>query len=81
MDVAPTSVTDILVNDSSTWPPFWVQGSTAARTDAQFVRITLRLKDPAEQSGMRATTLSTTVTGRNTVIGYPTTSCAVAPTP
>jgi hypothetical protein len=65
----------------STWPPFWVDSSTSAGTQAQFVRVTLRLKDPNQRAGAKATSVTTVVTGRNTVFGYSATSCANSPTP
>ena len=81
MDVAPTSVLQIIPSDPSTWPPFWVDHASNGSTDAQFVKVTLRLKDPSEREGSSPTSISTTVTGRNTVFNYPSGFCESAPTP
>lgn len=64
-----------------TWPPFWVDSTSTAATQAQFVRITLRLKDPREREGGKPTSVTTVVTGRNTVFGYSQTLCSSAPPP
>ncbi len=79
MDVVPTSESDILRHDPTTWPPFWVDGAASGDTIAQFVRITLRLKDPREREDSLPLSVSTVVTGRNTVFGYPASSCTNAP--
>lgn len=63
------------------WPPFWVDNSETAATQAQFVRVTLRLRDPSEREGGKPTSVTTVITGRNTVFGYSQTLCASAPTP
>jgi len=81
MDVTPVSATDIIPSNPKTWPPFWVDDSSSGGTDAQFVKVTLRLKDPSEDPDSEPTAISTTVTGRNTVFNYPTNYCSVAPTP
>ena len=81
MNASPTSASDIKANDPATWPPFWVDASASGTTEAQFVRITLRLKDPDTSADTKATSVTTVVTGRNTVFGYPTNSCAATPTP
>jgi prepilin-type N-terminal cleavage/methylation domain-containing protein len=81
MDVAPTKPADILVNQPTTWPPFWVDNTATGGTQAQLVRVTLRLKDPQERTGTKATSVTTVITGRNTVFGYPASSCGIAPPP
>lgn len=68
-------------NEPENWPPFWVDSTENAATQAQFVRVTLRLKDPRERDGGRPTTVTTVITGRNTVFGYSQTLCAAAPPP
>ncbi len=68
-------------SDPSTWPPFWVDTQDTAGTQAQFVRVTLRLKDPNENHNAKATSVTTVITGRNTVFGYPASTCANAPAP
>jgi len=80
MAVTPTSQSQIHADDPETWPPFWINLDNADSTEAQFISITLRLKDPNEGDG-KATTISTTVTGRNTVFGYPTSTCDDVPAP
>jgi prepilin-type N-terminal cleavage/methylation domain-containing protein len=82
MDVAPTGPSDI-TDDPATWPPFWVEdtGVTASDSQAQFVRITLRLKDPQERADAEPTSVTTVVTGRNTVFTHSTDSCSQVPPP
>lgn len=63
------------------WPPFFVDNTALGSTDAHFVRITLRLLEPDADPNARPSTVTTVVTGRNTVFGYPTTSCAAVPSP
>jgi len=77
--VAPDS------NDSSTWPPFWKDPSTVTSalgsTPAQNVRITLKLLTPEMRKGSKPVSISSVVTGRNTVLGYSESSCSVIPAP
>lgn len=77
MTMAPVIEPD----DPDTWPPFWVDTTVNAGSDAQFVRITLRLRDPEERVGAAATSVTTVVTGRNTVFTHPTDSCTKVPPP
>ncbi len=77
--VHPGDSSQIDPDDPLTWPPFWADKTLGTRTEAQFVRITLRLKAPGEQADSPATSVTTVVTGRNTIFGYPSTSCAVVP--
>lgn len=81
MDVAPTTEADIDPDDPTTWPPFWVDVESTGGTQAQLVRVTLRLKDPQEREGADPTSVTTVITGRNTVFGYPASSCSTAPPP
>ncbi len=81
MDVAPASAADIDVDDPETWPPFWVNSEASGNTEAQYVSITLRLKDPGEKNDSKPTSISTTITGRNTVFSVPSTACSPVPTP
>lgn len=81
MDVAPVFPSDIIPGQPETWPPFWVDPSVGAGTQSQFVRVTLRLKDPWEREGAKATSVSTVITGRNTVFGYTADNCASVPAP
>ncbi len=81
MDVAPTDEDDIIPGQPETWPPFWVDPSVGAGTESQFVRVTLRLKDPSEREGAKATSVSTVITGRNTIFGYTADHCSTVPSP
>jgi len=70
--------------DTSTpggWPPFFVDSSMGGATDAHFVRITLRMKGPDARADAKPVTVTTVVMGRNTVFGYPTSSCTNVPDP
>ncbi|MBN2177012.1 MAG: type II secretion system protein [Demequinaceae bacterium] len=80
VDVHPTSPADITSNPS-TWPPFWVDSTATAGTQAQLVRVTLRLKDPDQREDSEPASVTTVITGRNTVFGYPASACATAPPP
>ncbi|WP_062316490.1 PilW family protein [Demequina maris] len=77
---APSSGT-IDPADSTTWPPFWLDPSVASASDAQNIRVTLRLNDPSARDQAKDQVLTSVITGRNTVFGYPTTSCAAYPAP
>lgn len=81
MDVSPESDADIDRDNPETWPPFWVDSDVAGDTQAQFVRITLRLKDPQERLDAKPTSVTTVVTGRNSIFTHPTDSCKDVPTP
>ena len=79
--VRPTSAT-VVESDPSTWPPFFVEQSDAeASSQAQTIRVTLRLKDPDQRAQSKPATVSSVLTGRNTIFGYPADSCAAIPTP
>ncbi len=67
--------------DSQSWPPFWVDTTLPAGTDAQNVRITLRMSDPDARTDSKPQVLTSVITGRNTVYGYPSLICNVVPTP
>lgn len=75
------SETPIDPDDPSTWPPFWVDPTLGSYTEAQFVRITLRLKEPLQSEDTKPASVTTVVTGRNTVFGYPSSSCQIVPDP
>lgn len=77
--VHPTSTSQIDRNDPATWPPFWVDTAVGSRTQAQFVRITLRLKAPGQREDTKPVSVTTVVTGRNTIFGYPSSTCGVVP--
>lgn len=65
--------------DPSLWPPFFVDNAGRGISDAHFVRITLRMLGPGADPDAKPVTVTTQTTGRNTVFGYPTTSCTNIP--
>lgn len=77
----PASATDIEPDQPETWPPFWVNTTLGSAAGVQFVEVTLRLKDPQEDPDAKPTSISTTVTGRNTVFNYPESYCSDVPPP
>ncbi|SEI86457.1 PilW family protein [Demequina mangrovi] len=68
-------------DDPETWPPFWVDSSLPTGTEAQNIRISLRLLDPGARDDAKPVAVSTVVTGRNTVFGYSAASCSTVPAP
>lgn len=68
-------------NDRESWPPFWIDSTLPSGSEAQNIRITLRMQDPDARGSSKPVTVSTVVTGRNTVFGYPTSSCNDIPPP
>lgn len=82
VDVTPDDVSDIDPDDSTTWPPFWVDDSVGGESQAQFVRVTLRLKNESQSADSKPAAVTTMITGRNTVFGnYTDESCSPVPTP
>jgi len=77
--VAPTAA--FSAGDPKSWPPFWVDTNLPTGTDAQNIRVTLRMSDPDAKTGSKPQTLTSVITGRNTVFGYPSITCNVVPTP
>ncbi|WP_291382156.1 type II secretion system protein [Demequina sp.] len=77
--VAPSAT--FAATDSQSWPPFWVDTTLPSGTDAQNIRVTLRMTDPDAKTGSKPQVLTSVVTGRNTVYGYPSLTCNVVPTP
>jgi prepilin-type N-terminal cleavage/methylation domain-containing protein len=77
--VAPTSA--FAATDPQSWPPFWVDTTLPTGTDAQNIRITLRMSDPDAKTSSKPQVLTSVITGRNTVFGYPSLTCNVVPTP
>lgn len=66
--------------DQTSWPPFFVESSDAeASSVAQTIRVTLRVKSPEQSAPSKPESLTTVLTGRNTVFGYPADSCAAVP--
>jgi prepilin-type N-terminal cleavage/methylation domain-containing protein len=79
--VKPTGAT-VVESDRSTWPPFFVEASQAeAASSAQTIRVTLRAKDPEQSRTAKPATLTSTLTGRNTIYGYQADSCSPIPAP
>lgn len=73
-------------NDSSTWPPFWKDPTTVVAGSgtgnaAQTIRITLHAKGDSMREAADPVTISTVVTGRNTVLGYSASYCSAIPAP
>lgn len=67
-------------SDNTTWPPFFVESTDAeASSVAQTIRVTLRVKDPEQSVNSKPQTLTSVLTGRNTVYGYPADSCTAVP--
>lgn len=77
--VAPTVT--FAESDPQSWPPFWVDTTLPTGTDAQNIRITLRLNDPDAREDAKPQVLTSVITGRNTVYGYPSLTCNLVPTP
>ncbi|WP_062213717.1 PulJ/GspJ family protein [Demequina oxidasica] len=68
--------------DVTTYPPFWVDTTTATGTidtKAQNIRITLRMGDPKSDPDAKPASVTSVVTGRNTVFGYSPDYCASIP--
>lgn len=80
--VRPSSATPV-AGDPSTWPPFYVDSTSPAEASstAQTVRVTLRIKDPEQREQSKPATVTSVLTGRNTVYGYPSDACAAVPAP
>lgn len=81
MGIHPEDTSDIDPDDPSTFPPFWVDDTMAGDTEAQFIRVTLRIKDPGSREDSKPISVTTVLTGRNTVFGYSSTSCSDVPPP
>jgi len=69
-------------DDPTTWPPFFVEDTQAeSSSSAQTIRVTLRVKDPDQSAGSKPATVTSTLTGRNTIFGYPSDTCSPVPAP
>lgn len=77
--VKPTA--SFSASDPESWPPFWVDSTLPSGTEAQNIRITLRMNDPDARSSAKPQALSSVVTGRNTVFGYSPLTCSTVPAP
>lgn len=72
-----------VTGDVTTYPPFWVDDTTATGTGdtkAQNIRITLRMGDPSSDPDAKPASVTSVVTGRNTVFGYSPDYCTAIPT-
>ena len=79
--IKPTGPT-IVPADRATWPPFFVEATPAELSSAaQTIRVTLRVKDPEQSRISKPATLTSTLTGRNTIYGYQADTCTPIPTP
>lgn len=78
--VKPESST-IVPLDPATWPPFYVDQTVYAGSKAQTIRVTMRLKDPGARASSEPVSVTSVLTGRNTVFGYDADECAVVPPP
>lgn len=78
--VVPDAI-DTTAPTGESWPPFFVDNANVGQSESQFVRITLRLLEPDASPGAKPSTVTTVVTGRNTVFGYPTSTCSNVPSP
>ncbi|AEI12312.1 MULTISPECIES: PilW family protein [Cellulomonas] len=69
-------------DDPTTWPPFFVESSDAENaSNAQTIRVTLRVKDEDQSEQSRPAVVTSTLTGRNTIFGYPADTCSPVPAP
>jgi len=71
-----------VASDAQTWPPFWVDNTTATGTTdtkAQNIRITLRMGDPESDPDAKPASVTSVVTGRNTVFGFSPDNCTAIP--
>lgn len=76
--VAP-QVAPIDEDDPESWPPFWLDTTLPTGSKAQNIRITLRMGDPSAREDANPATVSSVVTGRNTVFGYSPDYCSSIP--
>lgn len=82
-DIVKPSGSTVVANDPSTWPPFYVDAASPAESSstAQTIRVTLRVKDPEQRASSKPATVSSVLTGRNTIYGYPADVCGSVPAP
>ena len=70
----------VVESDPTTWPPFFVEQTNAEMSStAQTIRVTLRMKDPSQSAQATPSVVTSTLTGRNTVFGYPADTCSPVP--
>ena len=80
-NVVKPSAAVVNPDDPETWPPFYVDPAAASGSDAQTIRVTLRVKDPGQRASSKPASLTSVLTGRNTVYGYPADKCGTVPPP
>jgi hypothetical protein len=71
-----------VASNAETWPPFWVDDTTStgtSSTKAQNIRITLRMGDPQSDLDAKPASVTSVVTGRNTVFGDSPDNCTAIP--
>lgn len=78
--VVARDLVDQRATDPSAVAPFSNQ-IAAGGSEAQAVRVTLWLKDAKADARSKAATVSSVLTGRNTVFGYPADECGTIPAP
>lgn len=82
-DVVAPTVGPISPTNELSWPPFYVDPASVAQASsaAQTIRVTIRVKDPSQSSGSKPSSVTSVLTGRNTVYGYPADKCGSVPAP
>ncbi|KQY44073.1 type II secretion system protein J [Cellulomonas sp. Root137] len=81
-NIVKPATSTVVAADPATWPPFFVQATDAeSSSSAQTIRVTLRVKDPAQRASSKPATVTSTLTGRNTIFGYPADTCSPVPPP
>ncbi len=80
-DVARPPHSPVSVSDPKSWPPFWIDPTVRSGDKVQNVRITLRMLDQFASDKTKPATVSSVVTGRNTVFGYSEYYCSEVPEP
>ena len=78
--VVARDLVDQRASDPAAAAPFSNQVAGGG-SEAQAVRVTLWLKDAKSDARSKAATVSSVLTGRNTVFGYPADECSTIPAP
>ena len=72
---------DLVAPMTPTYVPPFQRSVAAASSIAQSVQVTLWVKEPGSRSASAPTVITSVLTGRNTIFGYPADECAAVPTP
>lgn len=82
-DVVAPAVSPIDEANPLSWPPFYVDPASGAEAAsvAQTIRVTIRVKDPGQLATSKPSSVTSVLTGRNTVYGYPADKCSPVPAP